>query len=37
MAEAILKTQVSEGDTIFVEYNKDKEPDKVIVTVKKAI
>ena len=35
MAEAILKTQVSEGDTIFVEYNKDKEPDKVIVTVKR--
>ncbi|HOG20450.1 MAG TPA: ATP-dependent Clp protease ATP-binding subunit, partial [Salinivirgaceae bacterium] len=37
MAEAILKAHVSEGDIIFVDYNKDKEPDKVIVTVKKTI
>ncbi|HPW66574.1 MAG TPA: ATP-dependent Clp protease ATP-binding subunit [Salinivirgaceae bacterium] len=37
MAEAILKTHISDGDTISVEYNKDKEPDKVIVTVKKTL
>ncbi len=37
MAEAILKTQITEGDTILVEYKKEINEDKVIVSVKKAI